>query len=86
MASPLVFKLVGNIRLTLQCKFVNARFSSKHFLDYETPHPHDKQNVGPPASSLGHLLPKGEGKLFPTLSRGDYLKTRYFRPLHSASY
>ena len=23
----------------------------------ETPHPHDVQNVGPPTSSLGHLLP-----------------------------
>jgi hypothetical protein len=29
-----------------------------------TPHPHHKQNVGPPASSLGHLLPKGEGNKF----------------------
>ena len=29
------------------------------------------QNVGPPTSSLGHLLPKGEGKGFPTLSRGE---------------
>ena len=28
---------------------------------YETPHPHDLQNVGPLASSLSHLLPWGEG-------------------------
>ena len=27
-----------------------------------TPYPHNKQNVGPPASSLSHLLPTGEGK------------------------
>ena len=31
-------------------------------MDYETPHPHDVQNVGPPTSYLGHVLPKGEGK------------------------
>jgi len=30
-------------------------------MDYETPHPHDLQNVGPLASSLSHLLPWGEG-------------------------
>jgi hypothetical protein len=28
----------------------------------ETPHPHHKQNVGPPTSSLGHPLPTGERK------------------------
>ena len=38
----------------------------------ETPHPHDLQNVGPPTSSLGHLLPTGEGRVFPTLSRGEH--------------
>ena len=37
----------------------------------KTPHPHDVQNVGPPTSSLGHLLPKGEGMGFSTLSRGE---------------
>jgi hypothetical protein len=45
----------------------------------KTPHPHDKQNVGPPTSSLGHPLPRGEGSLFargsapgttPALSQG----------------
>jgi hypothetical protein len=40
-------------------------------MDYETPHPHDLQNVGPPTSFLGHLLPQGEGKVSPTLSRGE---------------
>ena len=38
---------------TLQCNTVNACLFSKHFMDYETPHP---------TSSLGHLLPRGEGK------------------------
>ena len=27
----------------------------------EIPHPHDKQSVGPPTSSLGQPLPTGEG-------------------------
>jgi len=37
-------------------------FVSKHLMNFETPHP---------TSSLGHLLPKGEGKVFPTLCRGE---------------
>src|ERR1700733_3671303 len=31
-------------------------------MDYKTPHP---------TSSLGHLLPRGEGRALPTLSRGE---------------
>jgi hypothetical protein len=48
-------------KAALQCKIVNACFFSKH-LDYETPHP---------TSFLGHLLPKGEGRVFLALSRGE---------------
>jgi len=38
---------------TLHCKIVNACFLTEHFRDHETPHP---------TSSLGHLLPRGEGR------------------------
>src|SRR5208282_2935395 len=48
------------------CGFAAVRypacFFDKYFMDYETPHP---------TSFLGHLLPKGEGRVFPTLSRGE---------------
>src|SRR5271169_4100712 len=49
-------------RALLLCKLVNSCFFSEHFRDFETPHP---------TSFLGHLLPKGEGRVFPTLSRGE---------------
>jgi len=52
----------GQPSLPLQRKIVNSYFFSKHFMDYETPHP---------TSFLGHLLPRGEGRAFPTLSRGE---------------
>ena len=57
----------------LRGKIVNVYFLSKHLTGYETPHPHDRQNVGPPTSSLGHLLPEE------TVS--ELAKTRFFEQI-----
>ena len=40
-------------------QFRKFLFFGGNFSNYETPHPHTKQNVRPPASSLGNLLPTG---------------------------